>query len=349
MNSRERVLAVFENRPTDRPPCWCGASAEFWNKAKKETGLKDEELLQRLGDDFRRVYAEYSDSVVPLKYKNATYRSVFGVERDGLGYGQPLHHPLEDATLQDVKDYSWPDPALTDVSKIKKEAKKYNKQYAILGGDWSPFWHDAIDLLGMENLMIKMYIEPELVELVLENIVEYYYQVSLKIFEAAGEDIDIFFIGNDFGGQTGPLIGPDTFEYFIYPYLKRLIDLGHSYGLKVQMHCCGGVYELIPLMIKAGLDALHALQPDCGGMDLARLKSEFGDKLVLNGGIDSKNVLINGSVKYVKEQTQKVLDLMTPGGKYIAGASHDTILEETPVENVLAMFDVITNYKNSNS
>jgi uroporphyrinogen-III decarboxylase len=102
-------------------------------------------------------------------------------------------------------------------------------------------------------------------------------------------------------------------------------------------------------MIKAGLDALHALQPDCGGMDLARLKSEFGDKLVLNGGIDSKNVLINGSVKYVKEQTQKVLDLMTPGGKYIAGASHDTILEETPVENVLAMFDVITNYKNSNS
>ena len=39
---------------------------------------------------------------------------------------------------------------------------------------------------------------------------------------------------------------------------------------------------------------------------------------------------------------------MAPGGAYIAGASHDTILEETPVENVLAMFEVITEYKNTN-
>jgi len=32
---------------------------------------------------------------------------------------------------------------------------------------------------------------------------------------------------------------------------------------------------------------------------------------------------------------------MMPGGGYVAGASHDTILEETPVENVLAMFDTV--------
>ena len=128
MNSRERVLAVFENKPTDRPPCWCGASAEFWEKAKKETGLQDEELLQRLGDDFRRVFAEYIGPIVPLKYENATYRSVFGVERYGLGYGQPLHHPLEGATLQDIIEYSWPNPEWMDVSKIKTAAPKYKGQ-----------------------------------------------------------------------------------------------------------------------------------------------------------------------------------------------------------------------------
>jgi uroporphyrinogen decarboxylase len=345
MNSRERVLAIFENKPTDRPPCWCGTSSEFWEKAKEETKLEDEELLRRLGDDFRRVFAEYKGPVVPLNYKNTTYRSVFGVERDGLGYGQPLHHPLENATLQDIKEYSWPNPDWIDVSKVEEDAQKYNKKFAILGGDWSPFWHDAIDLLGMEDLLIKMCAEPELVHLVLDKIVEYYYQVNQNIFEAASEEIDVFFIGNDFGGQTGPLMGPEMFEQFISPHLRRLVDLGHRYGLKVQMHCCGGVYELIPLMIKAGLDALHALQPDCNGMDLAILKRDFGDKLVLNGGIDSKSILMNGTVDHVKEQTLKVLEIMTPGGRYIAGASHDTILEETPVENVLAMFDVITSYK----
>ncbi len=35
---------------------------------------------------------------------------------------------------------------------------------------------------------------------------------------------------------------------------------------------------------------------------------------------------------------------MMPGGGYIAGVSHDTILEETPVENVLAMFDAIREF-----
>ena len=140
-------------------------------------------------------------------------------------------------------------------------------------------------------------------------------------------------------------MGPEMFEQFIYPHLKRLVDLGHSHGLIVQMHCCGGIYELIPLMIKAGLDALHALQPDCNGMDLANLKRNFGDKLVLNGGLDSKSILIDGTVDYVKEQTRKVLEIMTPDGRYIAGASHDTILEETPVKNVLAMFDVITEWR----
>lgn len=35
---------------------------------------------------------------------------------------------------------------------------------------------------------------------------------------------------------------------------------------------------------------------------------------------------------------------MKPGGGFVAGASHDTILEETPLENVLTMFDTIVEY-----
>ncbi len=345
MNSRERVFAVLNNEKFDRTPCWCGASTEFWEKAKRELNLDDEGLRQRVGDDFRRVIAPYNGPLFPLHFKNAKYRTVFGVERDGLGYGQPLHHPLAEATLQDINNYPWPDPEWIDVSQIKKEAQKHHGQYAILGGDWSPFWHDAIDLLGMENLMIKMFLEPELVQSVLNKIVDYYHAVNQRIFEEASDEIDLFFIGNDFGGQTGPLISPEMFEQFISPQLERLIKLGHSYGLKVQMHCCGGVRELIPLMIDAGLDALHALQPDCTGMNLSELKTRFGSKIILNGGIDSKRILINGTVDYVKEQTSEILGIMTRGGGYIAGASHDSILEETPVENVLAMFDTISNFR----
>jgi uroporphyrinogen decarboxylase len=344
MNSRERVLAVFEHQLPDRVPCWCGASVEFWEKAKKELGLDNEGLSLRFRDDFRRVFAEYAGPDLPLKYPHAKSRTIFGIERDGIGFGQPLSHPLADAGVGDVENYPWPDPAWMDVSKIKAHAQVYNGQFAILGGDWSPFWHDAIDLMGMENLYIKMYSEPEVVDALLKHMVDYYFEVSKRIFDAAADSIDIFFMGNDFGSQTGPLMGPDMFERFMAPHQKRLCELGHSYGLKNQLHCCGGFYELIPSIIDVGVDGLHAVQPCCRGMDLKRLKAEFGDRMVFNGAIDSQHTLMEKDAAGVKEDTCKVLETMMPGGGYIAGASHDWILEETPVENVLAMFDAVNEY-----
>ena len=337
------MLTAFEHQEPDCVPAWCGASTEFWDNAKRELGLDDEGLRRRFGDDFRRVFAAYAGPDFPLS-EGATYRTPFGVERHGIGYGQPLSHPLADAALAEVHAYAWPEPAWMDVSGIRAEAESYGGQYAILGGDWSPFWHDAIDLLGMENLYYKMADEPELVDAVMKHMVDYYAGVSERIFDAAADAIDIFFVGNDLGGQTGPLLGVGLFGRFVLPHLARLIDLGHAYGLKVLLHCCGGFAPLIPPLIAAGLDGVHAVQPSCAGMDLRTLKATFGDRLLFNGCIDSHHVLIKGTPAFVRERTREVLDIMKPGGGFVAGASHDWILEETPLENVLAMFDTIRDY-----
>jgi uroporphyrinogen-III decarboxylase len=169
-------------------------------------------------------------------------------------------------------------------------------------------------------------------------------EVNTRIFEEAADLIDIFFIGNDFGSNTGPLLDKDLFDQFILPHLKRLTSLGHQYGLKVMLNCCGGFRELIPSMIEAGLDGLHAIQPSCRGMDLRQLKRDFGDRILFNGCIDSNFVLIQGTPDYVRQETKRTIDIMRPGGGFIAGASHDYLLEETPVENVYAMFETIKSY-----
>lgn len=343
MTSRDRVLSAFAHQEPDRVPAWCGASDEFWAKAKGELDLDDEALRVRCGDDFRRVYAPYAGPQIAL-WPGATSVTPFGVQRQGLGYGQPMSHPLADATLNSVHEYPWPDPQWMDVSQIRADAEAYGGQYAILGGDWSPFWHDLIDLLGMENMYLKMYDEPLLVDTIIECLVGYYAAVSEHIFDAAAEVIDVFFIGNDFGGQGGPLLSEEMFRRFMLPHLKRLVNLGHDYKLKVMMHCCGGFAELIPALIDIELDGLHAVQPCCRGMDLARLKADFGDRILFNGAIDSHHVLIEGTPESVRRQTREVLEIMKPGGGYVAGASHDTILEETAVENVLAMFDAIREF-----
>ncbi|MCX6880369.1 MAG: hypothetical protein NTW21_42175 [Verrucomicrobia bacterium] len=140
------------------------------------------------------------------------------------------------------------------------EALAWNRQYAMLGGDWSPFWHDAIDLLGMENLHFKMYDEPGLLDAVLQHVVDYYAAVSRHLFDAAADALDIFLIGNDFGSQTGPLLSPAQFDRFILPLLARLIDLGHAYHLPVQLHCCA-----LPTALQTLARARAGESMECGG------------------------------------------------------------------------------------
>ena len=343
MYSRQRVLTAFEHREPDRVPAWCGASPGFWDRAKRQLDLDDEGLRRRLGDDFRRVSAKFTGPHLELP-PGATSVTPFGVFRAGFEYGQPLHHPLADGSIEDVQAYPWPDPSAMDVSRIRGEAEAYGGQYAILGGDWSPFWHDLIDLLGMEQMYLKMYDDPDLIDAVLAHVVDYYAAVSQNIFEAAGDAIDIFFIGNDFGSQRGPLLSEPMFRRFVLPHLARLVDLGHAYHLKVMLHCCGGFAELIPAMIEIGLDGLHALQPCCASMEPRRLKQQFGEKILLNGAIDSHHVLIEGDPAFVRQKTRQTLEILMPGGGFVAGASHDWILPETPLENVLAMFDAVREF-----
>ena len=344
MTSRERVRLSFDHREPDRVPCWCGASPEFLVKAQTVLGTDEEGFRLRIGDDFRRVYAKYAGPDMNLS-PGCTWRSPFGIERTGLGYGQPTEHPLKNiSTVKEVLDFPWPDPAWMDVSSARSEALAWKGEYAMLGGDWSPFWHDVIDLTGMEQLYYMMYDCPEVVSLLFEKVTDFYFKVSENMFEAAGDAIDIFFIGNDFGSQTGPLVGAELFERFIMPSLKRLIDLGRRYSQKVMLHCCGGFRPLIPMMIEAGLDGVHALQPFTTGMEPSSLKRDFGGKLLLNGAIDSQSALIEGTPETARQETLRILGIMAPGGGYVAGASHDYLLEETPLENVLSMYDTIMEY-----
>ncbi len=344
-SSRELVLDTFEHRPVERIPKWFGASPEFIELAIAELELdSEEELLRYFGDDFRRVGSVYRGPSKPLS-EGATWRSPFGVERIGLFYGEPKSHPLQGRhTLDDLRSYPWPSPDWADTSGIPDASRRYGGEYAILGGEWSPFWHDAIDLVGMEDLYYLMYDEPEYVDLLLSSINDYYLAASEKAFREEENGIDIYFIGNDFGGQTGPLLGPELFRRFMIPQLRRHVELAHRYDKRIMLHCCGGYRELFPLLAEVGIDGVHALQPDCVGMDPAELKAEFGDQLVLNGAIDSKAVLIQGGEEDVRRETERILRIMSPGGGFIAGASHDYILPETPVGNVRAMFETIREF-----
>ena len=75
-------------------------------------------------------------------------------------------------------------------------------------------------------------------------------------------------------------------------------------------------------------------------MDLATLKATYGRDRVLMGGIDTQ-LLIEGTPEQARIETRRVLEIMMPGGGYVASPSHDFVLPETPVENVLAVYETV--------
>jgi uroporphyrinogen-III decarboxylase len=79
-------------------------------------------------------------------------------------------------------------------------------------------------------------------------------------------------------------------------------------------------------------------------MDPAELKAAFGDRMLLNGCIDTQFVLIEGTPDLVRTRTREVLGIMKPGGGYVASPSHDYVLPETPLENIVALYETVREY-----
>ena len=48
------------------------------------------------------------------------------------------------------------------------------------------------------------------------------------------------------------MLSPDLVKEFVLPGAKELIDIAHSYGVKVIYHSCGSIVDIIPLLIEAG-------------------------------------------------------------------------------------------------
>ncbi len=160
---------------------------------------------------------------------------------------------------------------------------------------------------------------------------------------AVGPCIDIIVFGDDLGMQNGPQISPKMYREFFQPRelilwerTKRLAP-----NLKIQLHCCGGVRELLPGLIEAGLDAINPVQITCRGMDAAGLKRDFGGKLTFwGGGCDTRQMLSKGTPSQVREHVRHLMGIWRPGGGYVFQQVHN-IMADVPPANVVAMYDAI--------
>jgi len=193
-------------------------------------------------------------------------------------------------------------------------------------------------LRGVKQALIDLLRAPEFTHRLYEKITEFYFELNKRCFEEAGDLIDIFMMGEDLGTQGGLLVSPKTFREFIKPYLSRHIQLAKRYGVKVMLHSCGAIRELIPEFIDMRIDILNPIQIRAKGMNPAELKRRFGDKLSFHGAIDIQQTLPYGKPEDVRAEVRSRIKMLGRGGGYILCSTHN-IQPDTPIENILAMYD----------
>jgi uroporphyrinogen decarboxylase len=196
----------------------------------------------------------------------------------------------------------------------------------------------------IDNFLVLLASEPRQAHAFLDRLVEVHLANLERFLGAVGKHIDIVLFGDDLGMQTGPLLSPRMYREFFKPRHQVLWNRAKQLAdVKVMLHSCGGIRELMPDLIAAGLDAVNPVQISCQGMEAGELKAEFGNDMVFwGGGCDTQTLLPFGTPQEVKRHVEHQVKTLKPGGGFVFQQVHN-IVAHVPPENVMAMFEAVKN------
>ncbi len=343
MTPRERWMATFNGAERDRLATDYWRTSEFHTALVAEVGCDGDELWRKLGIDVpysagpRRLSSGH-----PLDPE----ADLWGIRHTSIEYGagaysEATYHPLAGiTTLREVEQYPWPDPDDFDYSPVAAAVEKNAGHRVFRAGHYEPFLRYC-SLRGMEQGYMDLIENQDLAHAILDRIFQFHYEQNRRIFLTAGDGaVDLFYLAEDLGGQSGPLFSLETYRRFLLAHQKKMAQLVKSHGARVFYHTDGAARIFLPDLIEqVGIDILNPLQWRCPGMELPELVRDFGAHVVFHGGIDNQHTLAFGTPDEVREQVRWCGAIMAEHrARWICAPCHN-IQSISPVANVLAMYD----------
>ena len=385
MNSRERVIATLNHTEPDKVPIDLGDNVTgihitAYRNLLEYLGIEDknirfsnfagqtvvpcEELLQRFEIDTR--YLQPPLHTIPENYKPIVVDKFQGIY-DGFGvfwgddaeknvedipYYNAVINPLSEmTTVQQIKEYEWPDGTKNQfLNGLREKARNLREStsYALVGSRFQGTLFEYIHwLFGFEKALRHLYRKPKLVIAVLEELLNFWtdYTTSYLNEIKFGDEyyVDIVNLMGDYGTQTGPIINPKRYyEPIIKPFEHQLVkNIRQLADVKINYHSCGSITMFLPHFVEMGYDAVNPVQISARDMEPCSLKQRFGSEITFWGGVcDSQKTLPFGTPELIRKEVKHNMDCLKPGGGFIAANIHN-ITAEVPPENIVAMFEAI--------
>lgn len=368
MNSRERLLKTLNHEEPDRVPVDLGGIVTGITKVvhrrlREHLGVEgreqiidriqqlvkpDEKILERLEVDTRYVYLRASRDFQDKEFPVDVYEDEWGVRRKRVSfYYDIVHHPLKDATIQDLERMRWPDPhAVSRYEGIAEEVRYLHKNtdYAIILNAIGSIFEFSWYLRGYEQFMMDLLINRGFAVALMEKMLQFQIGMFEEILDRVGDYVQVVLCGDDLAIQTGPAISLNLYRKLVKPLQRQLFEsIKKRTGAKLFYHSCGSVYQFIGDLLEIGIDILNPIQVSAQDMDTKRLKKEFGKELTFWGGCDTQRVLPFGTPDEVKDEVKKRIDDLAEEGGFVLNSVHN-IQADVPPENILAMFDMARDY-----
>jgi uroporphyrinogen decarboxylase len=366
MTPRERVRAALVHQPPDRVPfAWnfgpTPEMARVLTRYLAGQGLSWPALRDAV-DDVRNIAPVYIGPAMAYEpgkddlgdEKGTPVVDIWGIVRRAQSYGAGAYdeiavYPLagvEDPAVLD--DYPWPDPTAYDYAGFRAR---------VLASDGAPARSRARKLAisfcgnpfeiycwmtGLEEALVNVLLNPDLVRTALAQITRVFAAKMELALAEVGDLVDILYFADDLGGQRNLLMSRRAYRDVLKPYHARLFGLGKELAPQaaVMFHSDGAVFDILPDLIDAGVDVLEAVQTDAAGMDPARLKAAYGDRLAFHGGIPVQSLLPHEDTETVYAACRDLVAVFGEGGGYIAAPTH-AIQVGTPPGNVMAMLRAV--------
>ena len=367
LSPRERVRRAFSHQEPDRVPIDFGQ--DFHNGINEvayknllahlgvqdagpiklydlmqRLAVTDTRILERFHVDTRYLFANPVAGFDPRIEEDGSFTDEWGVYRKRCGYYcDNVRPPLANLGMDQINKHRFPDPVHPSRFRgLGTKAKDlYAKSdYALMAGQAATLFYLSAELRGFEPFMSDLAFDESLSGTLVERICEWMMEFTGRYLDEIGPYIEGWWMGDDWGMQTGPIIDPRVFRKIFKPRYRKLLDVVRSRTrAKVCLHTCGATYWLLSDLADLGIDVVHPLQPTAAGNeDPVRLKREFGKEFVFYSNIANTTILPYGTPQAVEDEVARKIRALAPGGGYIFSGGHN-IQADVPPENIVALFD----------
>jgi uroporphyrinogen decarboxylase len=311
----------------------------------------DEQILQTLDIDTRAVFPGNPIQSQAKDLGPRHYRDVWGVERihpESSYYYDQRKFPLSGKiTLNDIANYSWPDPDDPGWVRGMKDRLKWireNTDCAAVLNLPSSFVHITQYLRGFEDWYCDFILHTKEMEALFDAVLEITMKISSHYLQEVGREVDIVLCSDDLGAQNALQMSREHYLKYIKPRHAKFFRLIHELSPgKLLLHSCGSVAAIIDDLIEIGVDILNPVQVSAAGMNPKELKKKYHGRLAFWGGTDSQKTFPKGSVTEVKRMVENLIEDMGEGGGYVLSSCHN-IQPDVPLENILTLFQHAKEY-----